>query len=177
MKNFTKEVLFSKDAILGRVKGLAEDIRRDYYGKDLLLIGVLNGVFMFFSDLVKYLDMPVKVDFVRLASYGSGAKSSGDVRVLKGIEMSVTGRDVLVVEDIVDTGYTVDVLIKMIKAKNANSIKVCALIDKAERRMVDVPIDYTGFAVEKGFVVGYGLDYDEQFRYFQEIYTLHETGV
>ncbi|MBF0527332.1 MAG: hypoxanthine phosphoribosyltransferase [Deltaproteobacteria bacterium] len=177
MKNFTKEVLFSRDVIQNRVQRLAEEISRDYHGKELLLIGVLNGVFMFFSDLVKYMDIPVKVDFVRLASYGSGTTSSGDVRVLKGIELSVTGRDVLVVEDIVDTGYTLDALIKIIKAKNADSVKVCALLDKSERRMVDVPIDYTGFTVEQGFVVGYGLDYDEQFRYFQDIYTLHEISV
>ncbi|MBF0475647.1 MAG: hypoxanthine phosphoribosyltransferase [Deltaproteobacteria bacterium] len=177
MKDFTKEVLFSRDAIQSRVQRLAEEISRDYHGKELLLIGVLNGVFMFFSDLVKYMDIPVKVDFVRLASYGSGTTSSGDVRVLKGIELSVAGRDVLVVEDIVDTGYTLDALIKIIKAKNADSVKVCALLDKSERRMVDVPIDYTGFTVEQGFVVGYGLDYDEQFRYFQDIYTLHEISV
>lgn len=164
--------VLSRTEIAQTVKGLAREISKDYAEKDLCVIGVLNGVFVFLADLVRELKIPVRVDFVRLASYGSETMSSGSVKITKEIELDVKDRDVLVVEDIVDSGLTLDFLFKHLEAYYPKSIKVCALIDKTERRNVQVPIDYTGHIVESGFLVGYGLDFDEKYRELPEIYHL-----
>jgi hypoxanthine phosphoribosyltransferase len=164
--------VLSRDEIAQKVKSLARQISEDYAGKELCIIGVLNGVFVFLADLVRELTISVQVDFVRLASYGSGTVSSGNVQTTKEIELDVKDRDVLVIEDIIDSGLTVDFLLKYLKKLHPKSIKVCAFIDKTERREVQIPIDYVGHVVESGFLVGYGLDYDQKYRGLPEIYHL-----
>jgi hypoxanthine phosphoribosyltransferase len=167
-----KELVLSKEIILKRVQELAQQISTDYDGKEPVLVGVLNGVVFFFADLVRRLTVPSKIDFIRAASYGSGMSTSGEVRFTKDLEMPITGRDVIIVEDIVDTGLTLARIVKRFDMENPRSIRICALIDKQERREVAVKVDYCGFPVEKGFLVGYGLDYDEQYRYLPDIYAL-----
>ena len=169
MQSKTKELVLSKSQIEQRVKEIAAQITRDYAGKTPILIGVLKGAFIFLADLSRSIDLPVKVDFVRLASYGEKDYSTGQIRLIKDIEFSIKGQDIIVVEDIVDTGYTIAFLLKHLASKGPASLKVCALIDKPERREVEVKLDYVGFQVS-GFLVGYGLDYSEQYRCLPHIY-------
>jgi hypoxanthine phosphoribosyltransferase len=167
-----KELLISREQISERVRNLAGQISHDYQGKEPLLIGILKGSVFFFADLVRELSVPVNIDFLRAASYGSEMESSGKIRITKDVESQVDGKPVILVEDIVDTGLTLTHLVKTIEAKNPESIKICALIDKLERREKAVCVDYCGFQIEKGFIVGYGLDYDERYRQLPEIYIL-----
>jgi hypoxanthine phosphoribosyltransferase len=167
-----RELLISRDRIQQRVKELALEITSDHLGTELVLIGVLKGAVFFFSDLARELKMPADIDFVRAASYGSSDTSSGIVRFTKDVEIEVEGKCLVVVEDIVDTGLTLAGILDEMRKKNPASVKVCVLVDKLERRKVDIPIDYCGFRIERGFVVGYGLDYDEKYRNLCEIYTL-----
>lgn len=167
-----KELLIPRDVIRQRVSELAREISDHWQGKDLIMVGVLKGAVFFFVDLLREMHIPVKIDFVSAASYGSGTTTSGEVRVTKDVELPVEGRPVLLVEDIVDTGITLAHLIERMRAKKAESVGVCALIEKIERREVNFPIDYCGFRIEKGFIVGYGLDCDEQFRSLPDIYVL-----
>ena len=178
-RHWKKEILISRDDIQRRVRELAEQISRDYQGREPVLIGVLNGVIFFFADLVRAMTIPVKLDFVRAASYGSGMSPSGEIKFTKGLEIPVQGRPVIIVEDIVDTGSTLVKIMKEIAEKGPESLKVCVLIDKTERRQVEVPIDYKGFEVPKGFLVGYGLDFNEEYRYLRDIFVLRpdEEGV
>ncbi len=169
-----KEVLFSRADIEKKVCELAERISRDYRDRDLIVIGVLKGAFIFMADLIRNLSIPTTVDFMRLASYGSGTESSGRITVSKNIETSITGRDVLVVEDIVDTGLTLTYLVEMLKESKPNSLKVCAFLDKRMKRKVPFEADYVGFSMDDGFVVGYGLDFDERFRYLPDVYVIKE---
>ena len=152
-----------------QVKKIARDITNDYKDREPVLIGVLNGVFVFFSDLVREISIPLKIDFVRLASYGSSDVSSGNIAFTKDIELPVKGKPVVIVEDIIDTGLTLSYLVAHIKEKKPESIKICALIDKLERREEDIRIDYWGFQIKEGFLIGYGLDYNEKFRYLPYI--------
>jgi hypoxanthine phosphoribosyltransferase len=170
----TKRCLISRAEIARRVAELGERIGYDYAGPDLVMVGVLKGVFIFMADLVRALPFPVEVDFVRLCSYGAGTATSGEVRITKDVEMSLTGRDVLIVEDIVDTGLTLAFLKQHLAAHQPRSLRICCLIDKQERREVDVPLDYVGFVIEKGFLVGYGLDCGEQSRTLPEIFVLEK---
>jgi hypoxanthine phosphoribosyltransferase len=163
------EVLISREEISQVVTRLASEINRDYRGKPLLLIGVLKGSFVFMADLVRQLGLPVEVDFIRLSSYGAARESSGKVKVVQGLKTPVKGRDVLVIEDIVDTGITISFLLDYLRRKKPASLKLCALTDKPSRRQVTVSIDYLGFTVPDKFVVGYGLDFDEKFRYLPDI--------
>ncbi len=167
-----KKLVFSQSQIESRVRELAEEISRVYKGKDLVCVGVLNGAFMFLSDLVKEMTIPLKVDFVRVASYGSGSVSSGKIKMKKDVEQSLEGRHVLIVDDIADAGMTLDYLKKHLAAQKPVSIKICVLVDKTQRRSVPVEIDFAGFRIDRGFLVGYGLDYDEKYRYFRDIYHL-----
>ena len=167
-----KKLIFSKDQIKERVRELAEQICNDYAEKELVMIGILNGAFIFMSDLVRTIDMPLEIDFIRVASYGSYSASSGTVTFTKDIELSIKGKNVLLVEDIVDTGNTLSSLKKHILDKKPSSLKICALIDKKERREMAVDVDYVGFEIKKGFLVGYGLDYAEQHRHYPDIYHL-----
>lgn len=164
-----REVLFSREAIDRRVRELADEISRDYAGGELIVVGVLKGAFIFMADLIRALNIPCKVDFAQLASYGSGTVSSGDVVIMKDIGLSIADRDVLIVEDIVDTGLTLSFLAKTLKARGPSSLKVCVFLDKKMRRKVPFTADYTGFAIDDGFVVGYGLDFDEQGRSLPDI--------
>jgi hypoxanthine phosphoribosyltransferase len=167
-----KELFISREKIKKRVKELATQISSDYEGKEPVLIGVLNGVIFFFADLVREITIPAKIDFVRAASYGSQMTSSGTVRLTKEVEIPVQGKPVIVIEDIVDTGATLAHIIKIMERNDVESLKICALIDKLERRERTVAIDYCGFQLKEGFIVGYGLDYDEKYRHLPDIYVL-----
>jgi hypoxanthine phosphoribosyltransferase len=169
-----KRCLISKEEIARRVEELAAEISRDYRDRDLVLIGVLKGAFIFMADLVRAMDFPVELDFVRLHSYGGGTSPTGEVHVTKDVELALEGRDVLIVEDIIDIGYTLDFLRLHLASRNPRSLRICVLIDKRERREVEVPLDYVGFVVERGFLVGYGLDCGEKARTLPEIYVLEK---
>ncbi len=169
-----KNCLISREALARRVKELAVELSRDYQGCDLVLVGVLKGAFIFLADLVREMSYPVEIDFVRLASYGDATSPTGEVQITKDVELSLEGRDVLIVEDIMDLGYTLDFLKKHLITHQARSVKICVLVDKRERRQVVVPLDYVGFVVEKGFLVGYGLDCGEKQRTLPEIYALEK---
>jgi hypoxanthine phosphoribosyltransferase len=168
------KILISRDEIAKAVDRLAREIKRDYQDKQPLLIGILKGSFVFMADLIRQLDLPLELDFIRLASYGAARESSGKVRVIQGVKTPIKGRDVLVVEDIVDTGITISFLLDYLKKKRPASLKLCALTDKPSRRKIPVPIDYRGFTVPNKFIVGYGLDCDERFRNLPHIYTLED---
>ncbi len=171
-KDELREIL-SPEVISERVKELGRQITRDYQGGELVIVGILKGAFIFMADLVRAIDLPMEVDFIRLTSYGSADTSSGEVRITKDIEINVSGKDVVVVEDIVDTGLTLKYLRDVLKLHNTRSVKICCLIDKKERRAVDVEVDYVGFDVPRGFLVGYGLDYNERYRNLPGVFHLN----
>ena len=168
------KILISRDEIAKAVARLASEITRDYQGKQPLLIGILKGSFVFMADLIRRLDLPLEVEFIKLSSYGAARESSGKVRVVQGVKTPIKGRDVLVIEDIVDTGITISFLLDYLQKKNPASLKLCVLTDKPSRRRVPVTIDYLGFTVPNKFIVGYGLDFDERFRNLPDIYTLED---
>jgi hypoxanthine phosphoribosyltransferase len=158
------EVLVGAEELQRRVVELGEEISRDYAGRRLLLVGVLKGAVFFLSDLMRYIDVPVEVDFMAVASYGSATDSSGVVRILKDLDVAIEDRDVLIVEDIVDSGLTLQYLLRNLGSRGPRTLEVCALLTKPERRKVDLPARYVGFEIPDRFVVGYGLDYAEQYR-------------
>jgi hypoxanthine phosphoribosyltransferase len=158
------EVLVKAEDLKRRVCELGEQISRDYEGRSLLLVGVLKGAVFFLSDLMRYIDVPVEVDFMAVASYGSATDSSGVVRILKDLDVVIEGRDVLIVEDIVDSGLTLQYLLRNLGSRNPRTLEVCALLTKPERRKVELPARYVGFEIPDRFVVGYGLDYAERHR-------------
>jgi hypoxanthine phosphoribosyltransferase len=170
MSELPLKALFSKDRIAAEVKRLGEEISRDYLGREILLVGVLNGSFIFFADLVRAISVPIVVDFVRLASYGSETRSSGIVEMRKDLDLPVNGRHVLVVEDIVDSGYTLESLYHRLLLREPASLKICTLIDKRKQREVEIEADYVGLTLDDGFIVGYGLDFDERYRNLPDIY-------
>ena len=157
-------ILISRNEIDAAVKRLAAEIKRDYSGKRPVLVGILKGSFIFLADLIRLLDLPLEIEFARLSSYGSGTESTGKVRIMQGARSSIKGRDVLVIDDIVDTGLTTSFLLDYLRRKKPASLKLCALADKPSRRRVPITIDYLGFTVPDKFLVGYGLDLDEKFR-------------
>jgi len=167
-----KELLIPRETILSKVKELSLQISSDYAGKDPIFIGILNGVVFFFADLIMGLTIPCKIDFIRAASYGSGMTSRGKVEFTKDVEISIQGKPVIIVDDIVDTGLTLKHIVESVQEKGSESARICALIDKLERREEEIIIYYCGFQVEEGFLVGYGLDHDEQYRYLPDIYVL-----
>jgi len=156
------------------VQEMADQISGDYAGSDLVIIGILKGAFIFMADLIRMMNIPCKVDFVRVASYGAGAESFGKVVMTKDIETSIRGRDILIVEDIVETGLTLQYLAGWLKERNPRSLKVCAFLDKCKRRKVSFEADYVGFTIDDGFVVGYGLDFNEQYRFLPEVYVIKQ---
>lgn len=167
--------LFSAEAIAARVRDLASQIDNDYQGKEIMMIAVLKGSFLFVADLVRAVETPTVVDFVRLASYGSATQSSGIIEVRKDLEMSIKGKDVLVVEDIVDSGLTLESLRTILLNRQPASLRICTLIDKQAQRITDVPVDYVGFSMDDGFIVGYGLDLDERYRDLPDIRVIENT--
>jgi len=163
------EILITKEEIASEVARLAQEISRDYQGKHPLLLGILKGSFVFMADLIRLLEIPVEIDFVSLSSYGSARLTSGNIKVVQGLRSQVKGRDVLVIEDIVDTGLTVGYFLDYLKKRKPSSLKLCAIFDKPSQRQIPVPIDYRGITVPNKFVVGYGLDYNEQFRHLSDL--------
>lgn len=161
--------LFSAVEIAARVGELAAQIDQDYHGREILMVAVLKGSFLFVADLIRAVKTPTVIDFVRLASYGSATQSSGIVEVRKELEMSIKDKDVLVVEDIVDSGQTLESLRGMLLNRQPASLRICALIDKRTKRVTNVPVDYIGFSMGDCFIVGYGLDLDEKYRDLPDI--------
>jgi hypoxanthine phosphoribosyltransferase len=168
------EILVQHDELAHRVRELGERISADYEGRPLFLVGVLKGAVFFLSDLMRHLRVPCEVDFMAVASYGSSTDSSGIVRILKDLDAPIEGRDVLIVEDIVDSGLTLSYLLRTLRARNPASLEVCALLTKPERRKVDLPIRYVGFEIPNCFAIGYGLDYGERYRNLPYVAVLDE---
>lgn len=164
MQKDIKKILISEEEIAKRVRELGKQLTEEYKGKELLVVGVLKGCMLFLSDLVRAIELPLTMDFMVVSSYGNATKSSGVVRIIKDLEREIEGKDVLIVEDIVDSGLTLSYLIENLKTRNPGSIKVCSLLDKPERRKAPVNIEYVGFTIPDEFVVGYGLDYSEVYR-------------
>jgi hypoxanthine phosphoribosyltransferase len=156
--------LVERDALAARVRELGEEISRDYEGREIFLVGVLKGAVFFVADLMRHLEGHCAIDFMAVASYGSSTDSSGVVRILKDLDASIEGKDVLIVEDIVDSGLTLSYLLRTLRARNPASLEVCALLTKPERRKVDLPIRYVGFEIPNEFAIGYGLDHGERYR-------------
>ncbi len=156
--------LLAEGTLQARIRELGEQLARDYRGKDLVVIGLLNGVYMFFSDLTRSMDLDFEVTFMQVSSYGGGTESTGEVKILHDLDRSIRGRHALVVEDIVDTGLTLNKVRNLLLDREPASLKVVTLLDKPSRRRVEVPVDYVGFTIEDHFVVGYGLDLDGKFR-------------
>jgi hypoxanthine phosphoribosyltransferase len=177
LSGYRLDPLFTPAEVQSTVARLADEIRRDYGDKNPVLLGVLKGCFVFMADLVRALDMPLETEFLSLTSYGPGrTQSRGRIEVIEGLRKPVRGRHVLIVEDIVDTGMTVDFTLRYVRRRRPASVRVCALFDKPSRRRVHVPIDYIGITVPDRFLVGYGLDIDERFRYLPGLYCLREDG-
>jgi hypoxanthine phosphoribosyltransferase len=168
------EILVQRDELAHRVRALGERISADYEDRSLFLVGVLKGAVFFLSDLMRHLRVPCEVDFMAVASYGSSTDSSGIVRILKDLDAPIEGRDVLIVEDIVDSGLTLSYLLRTLQARNPASLEVCALLTKPERRKVDLPIRYVGFEIPNRFAIGYGLDYGERYRNLPYVAVLEE---
>ena len=158
------EVLIDESTLQGRIAELGAQVTEDYRGVDLLLIGVLKGAVFFMADLMRHVDLPCEVDFMAISSYGSGVDSSGVVRILKDLDVSIEGRNVLVVEDIIDSGLTLSYLLRALEAREPTSLEICALLTKPERRVEDVRCRYVGFEIPNRFVIGYGLDFGERYR-------------
>ena len=167
--------LYSAKEIADRIDVLAAQIDKDYKGQEILMIGVLKGSFLFIADLVRAVKTPSVIDFVRLASYGSATQSSGIIEVRKDLEMSIKDKHVLVVEDIVDSGLTLESLRNMLLNRQPASLRICTLIDKQAHRITEVPVDYIGFSMDDGFIVGYGLDLDEKYRNLPDIRVVEGT--
>ena len=164
MNNDIKEVLVSKEALAARIEELGEQISADYAGESILMVGVLRGAVIFMADLARAISRPVTIDFIAVSSYGASTHSSGVVRIIKDLDEDVTGRHLLIVEDIIDSGLTLKYLYDNLKSRNPASVRICTLLNKPSRRKVDVPVDYNGFTIPDEFVVGYGLDFAEKYR-------------
>ena len=158
------DVLIDERSLHERIAALGEEISSDYAGRDLLLIGVLKGAVFFMSDLMRHLTIPCEIDFMAISSYGDSTDSSGVVRILKDLDINIEGRDVLVVEDIIDSGLTLSYLMRNLEAREPASLEICALLTKPDRREIDVPVRYVGFEIPNRFVIGYGLDFAERYR-------------
>lgn len=164
MNNDILKILISQDEIKEKVKELGQLITKDYKDKDLMVIGILKGCIVFLSDLIREINLPLTMDFMVVSSYGSSTKSSGVVRIVKDLEKDIAGKDILIVEDIVDTGLTLSYLVEYLKSRNARNVKICTLLEKPDRRKAEVDLEYVGFHIPDEFVVGYGLDYAELYR-------------
>ncbi len=163
------QVLITKEQLQKRVEELGKQISEDYKGEKLTLICILRGASVFFADLLRQITLPCEIDFIAVSSYGAGTTSSGEVKLVKDLSSTIDGENVIIVEDIMDTGVTLSYLKRMLQARNPKSIKICACVDKPERRKVDLKADYIGFAIPNEFIVGYGLDYNERYRNLPDI--------
>jgi hypoxanthine phosphoribosyltransferase len=170
------EILVAGEDLKRRVTELGAEISRDYADRDLLMIGVLKGAVLFMADLMRELTVPCEIDFMAVSSYGSATDSSGVVRILKDLDSSIEGRDVLLVEDIIDSGLTLHYLLRNLRARNPRSLEVCALLTKPERRRVDLPVKYVGFEIANRFAVGYGLDHAQRYRNLGYVAALADTA-
>ena len=168
------EVLVGTEELQRRVIDLGAEISRDYEGRDLVMIGVLRGAVLFLADLLRHLTIPCEIDFMAVSSYGSQTDSSGVVRILKDLDSSIEGRHALIVEDIIDSGLTLQYLLRNLKARNPASLEACALLTKPERRRVELPIRYVGFEIPNRFVIGYGLDYAQRYRNLRYVAVLNQ---
>ena len=164
MNNDIKEVLYSEDELRGRVRQMGETISNDYSGKELILIGVLKGSVIFMADLLKEINIPCKMDFMAVSSYGNSTETSGVVRILKDLDFEIQGKDILIVEDIIDSGVTLKYLMKYLSGRKPNSLEIVCLLNKPDRRKVDIDVKYLGYDVPDHFLVGYGLDFAEKYR-------------
>ena len=173
LEQAVSEILIDEDRLRARVAELGEEISTDYAGRELLLIGVLKGAVFFMADLMRHLTVACEVDFMAISSYGASTDSSGVVRILKDLDINIDGRDVLVVEDIIDSGLTLSYLIRNLEAREPASLEVCALLTKPARREIDVPVRYVGFEIPNRFVIGYGLDFAERYRNLRYVGVLH----
>jgi hypoxanthine phosphoribosyltransferase len=169
------EILVQRDDLAHRVKELGEEVSRDYTGRQLLLVGVLKGAVFFLADLMRNLEIECELDFMAVSSYGASTDSSGVVRILKDLDGPIEGKDVLIVEDIVDSGLTLSYLVRVLRARNPASLEVCALLTKPERREINLPIKYTGFEIPNRFAIGYGLDHAERYRNLPYVAVLNEV--
>ena len=160
----TIDVMISEEEIANKVKELAKQIEKDYEGEQLLVVGILKGASVFVSDLIRKIDLDVNIEFMSVSSYGNGTESSGTVRILKDLDVDIAGKNVLIVEDIIDSGLTLSNLVKELKIRNPKSLKLCTLLDKPQRRTSNIPVDYVGFVIEDKFIVGYGIDWAEKYR-------------
>lgn len=170
MSEQSRRVLFSRERIAAEIKRIGQEISHDFQGQEVMLVGVLKGSFLFIADLIREIEVPSVVDFVRLASYGSGTQTSGIIEFRKELEMPIRDRNVIIVEDIVDSGYTLECLYNKLLLQEPRSLKICTLIDKTARREVEINADYIGISMEDGFIIGYGLDHDEKYRNLPDIY-------
>jgi hypoxanthine phosphoribosyltransferase len=159
-----EKVLIDEAQVQAKIRELGQQITADYAGKDLLLVGVLRGALLFIVDLARQIDLPLEMDFMAISSYGAATETSGVVRILKDLDTAIEGRDVLIVEDIIDSGLTLNYIVEHLRNRGPASIKICALLNKPSRRRVDVKIDYHGFDIPDEFVVGYGLDFQQRYR-------------
>ena len=164
MEQDIQEVLYSREYLEGIVEKLGRRISEDYRGKDLLMVSILKGSVVFMADLMRAIEIPARIDFMSVSSYGSGTKTSGVVKIIKDLDINLKGYDIVIVEDILDSGKTLHYLVDLLKSREPNSIEICTLFDKPERREVDVHAKYIGCAIPDAFIVGYGLDYDEKYR-------------
>ena len=174
MEDIIKEVLVSEEDIAKKIKELGKQITEDYKGKNLMLVGILKGAVIFMAELAKNINMPVLMDFMAVSSYGKSSTSTGVVRIIKDLDCSIDDKDILIIEDIIDTGLTLSYLTDNLRKRGANSVKIVTLLDKPDRRKADVPVDYRGFTIPDEFVVGYGLDYAEQYRNLPYVAALKE---
>jgi hypoxanthine phosphoribosyltransferase len=167
------EILIESDVLQARITELGAEVSREYEGRDLLLVGVLKGAVFFMADLMRELTVPCEIDFMAISSYGAGTDSSGVVRILKDLDANIAGRDVLVVEDIIDSGLTLSYLMRSLKARKPASLEICALLTKPGRREIEVPVKFVGFEIPNRFVIGYGLDFAERYRNLPYVAVLH----
>jgi hypoxanthine phosphoribosyltransferase len=173
VKDAVGEILIEEEPLQARIAELGAEISREYDGRDLLLVGVLKGAVFFMADLMRELTIPCEIDFMAISSYGAATDSSGVVRILKDLDANIAGRDVLVVEDIIDSGLTLSYLMRSLKARKPASLEICALLTKPERREIDVPVKFVGFEIPNKFVIGYGLDFAERYRNLPYVAVLH----
>lgn len=169
------EVMFTEKEVRKKIKELAEQITRDYAGEEILVVGILKGAFIFMADLVREIDLPLRLDFMDVSSYGVSTVSSGEVRIMKDLDDYIEGKNILIVEDIIDTGLTLNYICEILQKRGPKSLRICCLLDKPSRRLSSIRPDYVGFAIEDRFVVGWGLDYAERYRNYPVIGILNPS--